>query len=138
MKVFPKGFMRISKNIALLIGGLLFAYLTIGAYQGQQYTEEAVELVFPLKTGKYYIASGGSNAVLNNHYGKGSRSQRYALDINRLGKFGRVTSSIGPGANEDHYIFGKAVYAPCDGKIIEMENDVEYERRGLTTIIHVV
>ena len=130
MKLFPRGIMRIAKNTLLLIGGLLFAYLTILAYQGRRFTEEAVELEFPLKEGNYYIASGGSNAVLNNHYGKGSRSQRYALDINRLGKFGRVTSSIGPGANADHHIFGKAVYAPCDGKIIEMENDVSDNAGG--------
>ena len=130
MKLFPKGLFKNLKNSALLIFGLIFSFLVLRAYQGRYYNEETVSLIFPLKSGDYYISSGGSNAVLNNHFNRGSRSQRYALDINLLGGLGRVTSSLGPGTNEDHYIFGKAVYSPCSGKIIEMEKGVPDNEGG--------
>ena len=130
MKLFPKGLFKNLKNSALLIFGLVFSFLVIRAYQGRFYSEESVSLEFPLKSGDFYIASGGSNAVLNNHFGKGSRSQLYALDINLLGGLSRVTSSLGPGENEDHYIFGEAVFAPCNGKIIELEHRVPDNEGG--------
>ena len=124
MKLWPKGFFRNLMNSALLILGLIFTFLIVRAFQGRTYDDDAVSLEFPLKTGDYYISSGGSNAVLNNHFNRGSKSQRYALDVNLLGDSGSVSSGLGLGKNEDHYIFGQTVYAPCSGKIIELENQV--------------
>ena len=123
-KLLPKGLFRNLKNSALFIFGLIFTFLIVRAYQGRYYSEESVSLQFPLKSGEFYIASGGSNQVLNNHFNRGSKSQRYALDINLVQRFGRISFSLGPGVNEDHYVFGKEVYAPCTGKIIELENGV--------------
>lgn len=123
-KLLPNGILRNLKNSVLLIFGLVFAYLVVRAYQGRIYSEESVSLQFPLRAGEYYIASGGSNQVLNNHFNRGSKSQRFALDINLLGRYGSISSSLGPGVNKDHHVFGKDIYAPCSGKIIELENEV--------------
>ena len=105
--------------------GLLFSYLILQAYQGRIFNKEAVALTFPLRDGDYYIASGGSNRVLNNHYGRGSLSQLYAIDINKMGRYSKVSSGLGPTLNESHYIFGEPVYAPCSGKVIEIKDGVE-------------
>lgn len=123
-RIFPRGWLRMVKNTILLIIGVLFAYLVVRSYQGRYYQEPAVVLDFPLKDGDYYIASGGSNQVLNNHYNRGSRTQRYALDINKMGAYGKIHEGMGSAPNNKHYIFGTPVYAPCDGVVIELENQV--------------
>lgn len=123
-KSFPKGIGRNLKNSLLLIFAVLFGILFSKTFIGRSYEQSVVSLDFPLKDGTYYIASGGSNGVLNNHFGKGSKSQWFALDINQLGDQGRISSGFGFSDNEIHYIFGKPVYAPCDGRVIELENEV--------------
>ena len=112
------------KNMFLFIIGILFSYLILRAYQGRVYKDESVVLEFPLRDGRYYIASGGSNPVINNHFGKGSRSQQYALDINKIGRFSKISRGLGPSGSESHYIFGEPVYAPCSGKVIELKDGV--------------
>ncbi len=124
-KLLPKGIGRNIKNTILLLFAILFGVLFVKTFSGRSYDQVAVSLTFPLKDGTYYIASGGSNGVLNNHFGKGSKSQRYALDINQLGDSGRISSGFGIADNEAHFIFAEAVYAPCSGIIVELENEVE-------------
>ena len=130
-KIFPKSTWRIFKNTILLLAGLGFGVLTFHAYSGRAYPEEAIALDFPLKNGTYYISSGGSNKVLNNHFGRGSKSQRYALDINKLDGIGKIASGMGPASSENHHIFGTVVHAPCSGKIIELRSDVA-DNTGMT------
>ncbi len=124
-KSFPKGIGRNVKNTFLFLFTMLIGVLFAKTYSGRNYDQAAVSLTFPLKDGTYYIASGGSNGVLNNHFGKGSKSQRFALDINQLGDSGRISSGFGISDNEAHFIFAEPVYAPCSGIIVELENDVE-------------
>ena len=130
-KIFPKSPWRIFRKTILLFAGIGFGVLTFHAYSGRTYPVEAIALDFPLKNGTYYISSGGSNKVLNNHFGKGSKSQQYALDINKLGGIGKIASGVGPASSENHYIFGAIVYAPCSGKIIELRSDVA-DNKGMT------
>ncbi|MGI9545868.1 MAG: M23 family metallopeptidase [Flavobacteriaceae bacterium] len=122
---FPKQVGSKLKNVVLIIFGLLFGFLVGKSFLGRNYKEPAVSLNFPLKEGTYYIASGGSNGVLNNHFGKGSRSQQFALDINQLGKLDMVSDGFGPSDNASHYIYGTTVNAPCDGKIIELKDGIQ-------------
>lgn len=124
-KSFPTDLGGKIRNSAIFLIGCYFGYLTFEAYRGRIHPEPIVSLQFPLKNGNYYIASGGSNRVLNNHFNRGSKSQRYAIDINKLDSFGRISSSFIPSENMDHYIFGAKLYAPCTGSVISLENNVE-------------
>ena len=124
-KFLPKSPGGVIKNGVLLILGLLFGFLVIQSYKGRVYPSEGISLEFPLREGHFYISSGGSNPVLNNHFGKGAAAQQYALDINKLDQFGKIARGLGPSANEAHYIFGSPIYAPCEGTIIELKDGVK-------------
>ncbi|MGB5691296.1 MAG: M23 family metallopeptidase [Flavobacteriaceae bacterium] len=123
-KAFSKTWLSHINSSLMLLVGIQFSYLILQSYQGRIYENDAITLAFPLREGKYYIASGGSNGVLNNHYGRGSRTQLYALDINKLGKYSKVSHGLGSTRNEYHHIFGEPVYAPCNGKVIEIKDGV--------------
>ncbi len=123
-KKFPKGAIGHFRNIVLMLFGVLFSYLIFQAFKGRNYHEEAFVMEFPLKNGDYYVASGGSNRLLNNHFGRGSRSQQFALDINKLEGFGKIATGLGSATNDKHFIFGTPVYAPCSGRVLALENNV--------------
>lgn len=101
-----------------------FIYMAILLIVGRSYPGEMAKLTFPLKNGTYYIASGGSNRVINNHIRQQPNSQQFALDINKLGYGKRISRGILSVKNTDHFIFGERVYAPCSGKVIAVKNNV--------------
>jgi hypothetical protein len=92
---------------------------------GSKIPDGEVHLKFPLKNGKYYISSGGSNKFVNNHYRDYPNSQQYALDINKLGKYGSVYNSIFSNQISNHYIFSDTIYCPCTGTIVESEHRIK-------------
>jgi len=98
-------------------------YAVINIINGLSYPEGTVDLEFPLKNGNYYIASGGSNKLANNHTRNVPTSQQYALDINKIGSWGSVKKS-GESTNEAHAIFGEPVYCPCDGRVVNVKTGV--------------
>ena len=113
--------------ISTVLGILLaipILYLSGLLILGRSYPEPRVNLQFPLKNGRYYIASGGSNKAINNHVRVQPNPQQYALDINKLGSMGRVAEGVLAGENDRHFIFGEPVYAPCKGEVIAVKNDV--------------
>ena len=121
----PKGIwrnLRIGLTGALL---LLFIYMNFNAYVGRYNPGDAIALSFPLKDGTFYIASGGSNKMINNHMRNYPNAQEFALDINKLGKYHGVSSKLLSTKNTDHYIFSDTVFCPCKGKIIEIKNHVK-------------
>ena len=121
---WPQGILRwIRTGAVLLLAGLL-VYPVYQVLSGRTYDGEPELLNFPLRGGTYYVALGGSNRALNNHYGTATASQWYALDLNKLGKWGMATSSLWATDNEAHAIFGEPVYAPCKGIILEMKSGV--------------
>lgn len=121
---WPIGFWRWLRSGIGAVLALLFALLVDQIVQGRSYPEEGTALVFPLKDGSYFISLGGSNRSINNHYGTSTSAQWYALDVNKLGDFGMATSTLWGTANEEHYIFGEPVYAPCSGRVIEVKTGV--------------
>ncbi|EAR16455.1 M23 family metallopeptidase [Robiginitalea biformata] len=112
---------------ALLLAGLL-AYPVYQLVAGRTYPDAAVPLTFPLRDGRYYIASGGSNVWINNHHRASTPAQRYALDINKLEKWGMATQSLWATENSAHAIFGAPVYAPCKGRVLEVKSHVPDNR----------
>ena len=102
----------------------IFVLLNVKVIAGMRIKENAVNIEFPLKSGKYYIALGGSNGVINNHYKAWTRAQQYAIDINKLEGLGTVASGIMTNDKDKHFIFSENVYSPFDGIVIESVNSV--------------
>lgn len=92
-------------------------------YSARSYITPAVELEFPLRTGRFMITQGGNTSALNHHYK--NPAQKFALDIVKVNKFGFRASSLLPSELEHYYIFNQPLYAPCDGKVIAIENNLE-------------
>ena len=104
---------------------VLFIVLASNATTGLNHSDYGYELFFPLKNGKYYVASGGSDKSINNHMRDYPNSQQYALDINKLGVTGGAFQSALKNENDNHYIFDEEVFCPCSGSIEEVENFVD-------------
>lgn len=113
-------------------GLLLFFFLTMNfnAINGRKYPTNGIELEFPLKNGTFYVASGGSSKLINNHMRDYPNSQEFALDINKLGKYKNASKGILSKKNTDHYIYSDTIFCPCDGRILEVKNDVKDNEHG--------
>jgi Peptidase family M23 len=111
--------------------GVLFAILTIWALLGRLSSRaRALDLTFPLRGGTYIVGQGGGTRIVNRH--TRSRSERYALDIVRLGRFGTRALGIYPLTLKKYAIFGAEVLSPCDGivsAVVENQEDrVPFDR----------
>ncbi len=109
---------------------LLILNMNYNVLKGKNYPLDGVELEFPLKNGSYYIASGGSSKLINNHMRDYPNAQQYAIDINKLGKNKSVSKGILSNVNKDHHIFSDTIYCPCNGKIVEIKNNVKDNEFG--------
>ena len=125
--------LKLSQRLMAILTGI-FAVLVLtmnyNALKGKNYPEGGVNLDFPLKNGTFYVASGGSSKIINNHMRSFPNAQEYALDINKLGKFGGASKTILSHVNTDHYIFSDTVYCPCNGKILEIKEDIQDNSSG--------
>jgi hypothetical protein len=88
-----------------------------------------VDLAFPLRSGHYYIANGGSTALLNAHVqlSTGERFRRYrgashGIDLLALDTVGNRARGLAPRDPAQYAIFGDAIYAPCEGVVIRVED----------------
>jgi len=85
------------------------------ALPGYFFSEEPVELAFPLKDGAYVVGQGGNSPILNYH--NVYESQKYALDIAALNAWGARAAGLYPSDVTRYAIFGHTVYSPCDGTV---------------------
>lgn len=85
-------------------------------------TGTPVALAFPLPPGTYYVASGGSNRLVNFHLDAPARfrGQEYAVDIVAVDRLGQRSSGLLPVDPAAYTIFGKLVKSPCDGTIVRV------------------
>jgi hypothetical protein len=96
-------------------------------YQAQQIPDDPVSLTFPLRGGAFYVASGGSRALMNPHMKVGApelhkwRGQLWGLDVVELYPPGNRATGLYPTALDRYAIFGTPVYAPCDGTVEAVE-----------------
>ncbi|WP_052002970.1 M23 family metallopeptidase [Microvirga sp. BSC39] len=92
-------------------------------------SDPILDFAFPLRDGAFYVANGGSTALVNAHAGWADdprlwryRGQRHAVDlvqVNRLG-FRTAAGAFGPlqpAEPEAYLIFGRPVVAPCNGQV---------------------
>lgn len=87
-------------------------------------------LVMPLRDGVSYVGHGGASTWLNYHHV--SRAQAYAVDIVGLNAAGRTSSGLHPGDPTAYAIFGRTVYSPCSGAVIEARGDLADQRPPAT------
>jgi hypothetical protein len=84
-----------------------------------------VDLVFPLGSGTYYVANGGSRTLLNAHLAaletprlSSYRGQSYGLDLIKLGPAGLRAHGLAPRDPTAYAVFGETVRAPCSGTVV--------------------
>ncbi|QHS60112.1 M23 family metallopeptidase [Chitinophaga agri] len=96
----------------------LFTTLSILYFTGTTGKARAIELAFPLKTGRYFVLQGGKGLPTNLfHYSL--RGAVYAMDIVKLKPNGSRANAIFSKRLEDYEIFGDTLYSPCNGRIVK-------------------
>ena len=109
-----------------LLAGLLLLLSGAGlwaVYQSHQIPDEPVSVTFPLRDGAFYVASGGSQSLMNPHMKVQApelhewRGQLWGLDVVELHPSGNRASGLYPTTLDRYAIFGTPVYAPCDGTV---------------------
>lgn len=108
--------------VASLVVAVLFVGLFGSAVSGVSPPAPAVTLSAPLRDGVGYVGQGGASTLLNYHHG--NRAQAYAVDIVGLDVVGRNAHGIQPSDPAAYVIFGRPVYSPCAGAVIESRGDL--------------
>jgi peptidase M23-like protein len=90
--------------------------------------EPIVDLAFPLRSGTYYVANGGSNELVSAHVQtltgerfRNYRGQSYGVDLVKLDRWSRRARGLAPRDPRDYVIFGEAIYAPCSGAVLRAQ-----------------
>ncbi len=104
------------ENVIRMVFFLTFAVLIIKAIRGVPSPAKAIEVLFPLHDGTYYVALGGGGAVIN--YLHNHSAQCFALDIVKLNKFGIRASGIYPKSLARYFIFNDPVLSPVEGIVL--------------------
>ena len=121
----PKEWSQLTILVVLSMSTSFLLYFNVLAFTGLTRKVVAMgDIGFPLKHGTYYISSGGTKTIVNNHFRDYPNSQQFAIDINRLNHYGAASSSFISNASEDHLIFGQDVYCPCTGVVTDMQDGV--------------
>jgi hypothetical protein len=121
------GWMDIAVSVVLLIAS---APLIAVALQGRRPAlDTIVDLEFPLRDGTYYVANGGSHAIVSAHVQtlttermRDYRGQSYGVDVVKVNRWGVRASGFGPRDPRRYAIFGDSIYAPCPGIVLRAED----------------
>jgi hypothetical protein len=84
------------------------------------------QLSLPFK-GSWLVFWGGDTRDLNHHHDV--PNQRFAFDLLRVGEGGKTQQGDGT-RNEDYYAFGREVFAPADGTVVEVIEGVHDNTPG--------
>lgn len=87
------GSQKITRGIHIVLI-LVFGLYNVSVFSSYTTQEEAIDLMFPLQDGTYYVGQGGSSTQMNYHHAH--EPQQYALDIAKLNSFGSRASGIYP------------------------------------------
>jgi hypothetical protein len=97
---------------------LLFLSFTFVAVRDHRHVGIGTEAEFPLHKGQYYIAHGGSNAIINHH--APAVYSRFAIDILKINKFGFRAKGFYPKDLRKYFIFEEIVYSPVEGTVVKV------------------
>lgn len=111
--------MRFSISLLAL---LLFVALDVLAVAAFHQPGSALDVSFPLASGKYYVLQGGSSTITNPFHASGG--SRLAFDIVKLNGLGNRADGIAPRSLAAYEIFGERIYSPCAGTILFTQDGV--------------
>lgn len=101
-----------------VLEGLLFVGVLAWGLMGYVPERPAMDVVSPLRSGGTYVAHGGGTPPINYH-GAASTSQRYALDLTRLGAWGVRADGLTPERLSAYAVYGDTVYSPVSGTVVQ-------------------
>lgn len=101
---------------------LVFATYNVFIISSYIVQDDAIELSFPLQDGTYYVGHGGSNEFMNYH--NAYEPQQYAIDVQKLNKFGTRAKGLYPDDLDKYAIYGDVLYSPCSGEVLEMRSNL--------------
>ena len=116
-----KHWSRLRFSISLL-ALLLFVALDVLAVAAFHQPGSALDVSFPLASGKYYVLQGGSSTITNPFHASGG--SRLAFDIVKLNGLGNRADGIAPRSLAAYEIFGERIYSPCAGTILFTQDGV--------------
>lgn len=130
----PAGHRKEWRSIVIsFLCAAFFSSKIMAAYTARAFPQaEAVEMVFPLKGGKFQVVHGGSNQAMNYH--AVVPAQKYALDIVALGARGVRADGIYPTDLKKYAIYGAQVVSPCDGEVMEKSDTLPDQNPPLTNV----
>lgn len=105
-------------SIMPLIFLLLVAEILHGSYS---YPGNSTDLHAPLRNS--YVGQGGNSVFINYH--QAFNPQKYALDLTVLNAWGARANTLFPKQLEDFVIYKDTIFAPCDGPIVKLTDDME-------------
>nr|WP_298895015.1 hypothetical protein [uncultured Altererythrobacter sp.] len=121
-----------SRLPTILLAASGTAMLLTGIVGRTQPDGETITLRPPFPKGEgFCVLSGGNVLLLNPHYMVGEKTaasfERHSVDFTKVNALGfRTTTEKSwnpkPTAPSEYAIFGEPVFAPCSGKVIEVEN----------------
>ncbi|PSL32104.1 M23 family metallopeptidase [Chitinophaga ginsengisoli] len=109
---------RVWRFIGNMFFSALFLTLSILYFTGTTGKARAIDLAFPLKTGRYFVLQGGKG-LPTNLFHFSLRGAIYAMDIVKLRPNGSRAKAIFSSRLEDYEIYGDTLYSPCAGRIIK-------------------
>ncbi|MEO3433318.1 M23 family metallopeptidase [Inquilinus sp. CAU 1745] len=102
--------------LSLAFFGCAAVYVAAGYFP----TDEPRPLSFPLEDGRFMVAQGGGNPLLNHH--SGHPAQDHAADIVAINAAGFRTAGFQPDDPARYVVWNKPVVSPCDGTITEVRD----------------
>ena len=109
--------------LVLLGAGAIFLFPNIPKSLPFPRTADCVVLDLPVH-GLWLAGHGGASEITNGHW-----VNRYAIDILKLGADGRMYRGSEE-AVTDFYSYDEPVYAPADGRVTEIVNEIESDVLG--------
>ena len=102
--------------LSLMLLTAALVWIAIGLFA----RNDPVMLAFPLADGRFVVAQGGDNVLLNRHHSH--PAQRHALDITAVNAAGVRAAGLLPADLQHYVIFDKPVLSPCSGKVTKLRD----------------
>jgi hypothetical protein len=117
------------------VTAFLFGLVLIDGLAGRVAPDGTTDLHFPLEEGPIAVLQGGNGLVLNSAH-HWFPSDRYALDLVKLNRFGNRARGIAPASLDDYATYDVAVHSPCAGMVDGVVHDVPDHAPGATDPAH--
>lgn len=115
-KIIPKKLNRILNILFLSISSIIGIYLTNLYHSAKSHPSIEKSIVIELPFNGKWIATGAGASSLTNHHDR-IASQKYAVDISKIGDNGKLFTGAGID-KEESYTFGEKIFSPVDGEVV--------------------